>query len=117
MCYRYQVVVMSNQAGISLAAAGSKKKTNVKSGVDGKRLVDFKAKVGYVLAELDLPVTVYAATERDGYRKPRMGMWRQMMEDYGLHEVELEESLFVGDAAGRLDEPGRFKADHSCSDR
>ena len=82
-------------------------------------MADFKGKVGYVLAQLDLPISIYAATERDGYRKPRIGMWTQMMEDYGLEELELKlgESLFVGDAAGRLEQPGKVKADHSCSDR
>lgn len=115
MVFSYQIVIISNQAGIALKTGS--KKTNLKSGGDGKRLADFKAKVGYVLAQLDLPISVYAATERDGYRKPRVGMWTQMIEDYGLGEIELEESLFVGDAAGRIDQSGGIKADHSCSDR
>ena len=80
-------------------------------------MADFKTKVGYVLAQLDLPISIYAATEKDGFRKPRIGMWTQMMEDYGFEELGLEESLFVGDAAGRLEQTGKFKADHSCSDR
>lgn len=106
--------MVSNQGGISLK---SDPKT-VKS--DQKRLADFKSKVSAVFSQLDLPVTVYAATGRDEYRKPRVGMWRQLLDDHGLdvmETVDLENSFFVGDAGGREAVAGRTVKDHSCVDR
>ncbi|KAF1976004.1 PNK3P-domain-containing protein [Bimuria novae-zelandiae CBS 107.79] len=109
----YLVAVLSNQAGISLK---SDPKT-VKS--DQKRLADFKAKVSAVFTQLDLPISVYAATGHDRYRKPRVGMWEELLEDYDLERteaVDLEGSFFVGDAAGREASGDRAK-DFSCGDR
>ncbi|KAF2872513.1 polynucleotide kinase 3 phosphatase-domain-containing protein [Massariosphaeria phaeospora] len=110
----YLVAVLSNQGGISLK--GDPK--TVKS--DQKRLADFKAKVDAVLAQLDLPcVSVYAATGRDQYRKPRAGMWHELLEDYDLEAADAADvaaSFFVGDAGGRDAVPGMSK-DHSCVDR
>ena len=60
-----------------------------------------------------------AATARDLYRKPRTGMWKEMLEDLDLDEgdgPDLESSFFVGDAGGRAARTNA-KADHSCSDR
>ncbi|KAF2704765.1 PNK3P-domain-containing protein [Pleomassaria siparia CBS 279.74] len=115
----YLVAIVSNQGGISLK---SDPKT-VKS--DQKRLADFKTKVSAVLQQLDLPISVYAATGRDAYRKPRTGMWSEFLEDYNLEAadaVDLEKSFFVGDAGGReavaagAGVAARSK-DHSCVDR
>ncbi|TKA63730.1 hypothetical protein B0A49_06522 [Cryomyces minteri] len=109
------IVVMSNQGGISLRGDSKTLK------MDQKRLSDFKGKVAAVLAQLDIPITVYAATGKDQYRKPRTGMWQQLIKDYEVESadsVDLENSVFVGDAAGR---PGSMNngaaKDHSCSDR
>lgn len=104
---------MSNQGGISLK---SDPKT-VKS--DQKRLADFKTKVSAVLNQLDMPISLYAATSRDQYRKPRIGMWAALLDDYDLDvtsSVGLENSFFVGDAGGREVVSGGVK-DHSCVDR
>ncbi|KAJ4324431.1 DNA kinase/phosphatase Pnk1 [Neodidymelliopsis sp. IMI 364377] len=106
--------VVSNQGGISLK---SNPKT-IKS--DQKRLADFKSKVSSVVSQLDLPITVYAATGRDEYRKPRVGMWQELLEDHdleGAESVDLENSFFVGDAGGREAVAGRSVKDHSCVDR
>ncbi|KAL2355708.1 polynucleotide kinase 3 phosphatase-domain-containing protein [Cryomyces antarcticus] len=109
------IVVMSNQGGISLNGGSKTLK------MDQKRLSDFKGKVAAVLAQLDIPITVYAATGRDQYRKPRTGMWQQLIKDYEVEpadSVDLENSVFVGDAAGRLGSMNNGAAkDHSCSDR
>jgi bifunctional polynucleotide phosphatase/kinase len=62
---------------------------------------------------------VYAATARDQYRKPRTGMWQEMLDDYDLdapNSVDLENSFFVGDAGGR-EALGSSVKDHSCVDR
>lgn len=114
MSNRYLLAVVSNQGGISFK---SDPKT-VKS--DQKRLADFKGKVSAVVSQLDLPVTVYAATGRDEYRKPRVGMWRELLEDHDLdilETVDLGNSFFVGDAGGREALAGIAVKDHSCVDR
>jgi bifunctional polynucleotide phosphatase/kinase len=86
---------------------------------DQKRLADFKGKVAAVLKQLDIPISVYAATARDQYRKPRTGMWHEILDDHdldGADAFDLENSIFVGDAGGREALAGGVK-DHSCVDR
>ncbi|KAL0934347.1 DNA kinase phosphatase pnk1 [Colletotrichum truncatum] len=110
----YRVVVLSNQAGLVLHP-DPKAKGPKSSSKD--RVSAFKQKVNAVLTQLDLPITVYAATEKDFYRKPRPGMWKELCEDYDLvDEVDLKQSVFVGDAGGRTATAGTAK-DFSCSDR
>ncbi|APA12430.1 hypothetical protein sscle_09g072000 [Sclerotinia sclerotiorum 1980 UF-70] len=106
----FRVVVISNQAGISL-------KTDPKS--PKARLAEFKTKVSAVFNHLNIPVSIYAATENDIYRKPRTGMWNELLEDFDIHlpgDLNLRESIFVGDAAGRHARNGKSK-DFACSDR
>jgi bifunctional polynucleotide phosphatase/kinase len=109
----YLVIIISNQGNISL-------KENPKTlQKDTASLVNFKAQVTAILRQLDLPISVYAATEQDKYRKPRVGMWQEMLEDYDLEgegSVDLKQSFYVGDAAGRAKTNKRWK-DHACSDR
>lgn len=113
----YQLVVLSNQNGISLSPSSQSAK------VDAKRVAEFKTKVSAVFNQLDLAISVYAATEKDHYRKPRTGMWSEMLEDYDLDAEEgpnLGESHFVGDAGGRVWEGvqnRKSSEDFSCSDR
>lgn len=101
----YVLVVLSNQAGVSFTPPG-------------KRLTDLKRKATAVFTQLDLPLTLYAATAHDKYRKPRPGMWERLLLDSGLkvEEVDLESSIFVGDAGGRV-ESGKLRKDFSISDR
>lgn len=108
----YLVAIISNQGGIGL----DPKSKTVKS--DQKRLNDFKQKVKAVLHQLDLPISLYAATGKDKCRKPRTGMWETLLKDQGLQleDVDLDASYFVGDAGGRTPN-GKYKADFSCSDR
>ncbi|KAF1358366.1 PNK3P-domain-containing protein [Lizonia empirigonia] len=110
----YLLAVISNQSGISLKPDPK----TIKS--DQKRLADFKGKVSAVLSQLDLPISVYAATGRDGFRKPRVGMWVELLDDHdleGIDFVDLENSFFVGDAGGREAIAGITVKDHSCVDR
>ncbi|EPS35717.1 hypothetical protein H072_10858 [Dactylellina haptotyla CBS 200.50] len=97
----YQIVIFTNQNG--LKASGSKSETKVK---------EFKKKMGLIASALGLPLRVYAATESDQYRKPRTGMFERYLQDLGddAPMVDLDNSMFVGDAAGR-------KGDFSSSDR
>ena len=111
----YALVVISNQAAISL-------RSDIKTPKDGMRsLNSIKGKAAAVFKALDLPMSLYAATEYDIFRKPRVRMWEQLTKDYGLTcdgEVDLEGSVFVGDAAGRTGDPkAGVKKDHACSDR
>ena len=109
----YRIAIISNQGGVSLKTDPK----GVKS--DQKRLSDFKMKVAYVLGQLDLPISIYAATGKDKYRKPRTGMWLALLEDYDLDVADgpdLQYSFFIGDAGGRLAKD-KVKADHSSSDR
>lgn len=110
---RYLVTVLSNQAGLSLVPNPKTEKS------DKKRLADFKAKVSAVFKQLELPISVYAATVHDRYRKPRTGMWGELLEDHDLEAadaVDLENSFFVGDAGGRQ-ASGKIAKDFSCGDR
>ncbi|OKL58889.1 hypothetical protein UA08_05654 [Talaromyces atroroseus] len=103
----YQVIVLSNQKKISL-------QNELKGGrTESKSLTIFKQKAQAVMRQLDIPLSIYAATQYDEYRKPRIGMWKEFLDDYDLDidgRLDLKECFFVGDAAGR---PG----DHSCVDR
>lgn len=108
---RYQVVILSNQGGITL-------KTALKQ--DPKRLAEFKAKIGALMNHFNFPVNLYAATERDHNRKPRTGMWSRMLEDFNLRDeegVNLEQSFYVGDAAGRIGDDKGDVNDFASSDR
>lgn len=105
---RYQIIILSNQKKISI-------QTDLKAGrSESKSLTNFKEKLLAIMRQLDIPLSIYAATQYDEYRKPRTGMWREFVDDYDLDvddtKVDLEVSFFVGDAAGR---PG----DHSSVDR
>lgn len=110
----YVVAVISNQGGISLKPDPK----TIKS--DQKRLADFKSKVSAVLTQLDLPISIYAATGKDEYRKPRVGMWQEVLDDYDCDSadaIDLENSFFVGDAGGRAAVFRGAVKDHSCVDR
>lgn len=109
----YLVVIISNQAGITLKPDPKIAKASQ------SRLNSFKNKAATVLIQLGIPISIYAATEKDIFRKPRVGTWLHVLDDYDLGApglLDLENSFFVGDAGGRLAE-GRLPKDFSCSDR
>jgi bifunctional polynucleotide phosphatase/kinase len=65
-----------------------------------------------------VPLRILAALNKyDIYRKPNIGMWEVVRDVYAQQglEIDLETSLFVGDAAGRLGGRGIAK-DHSDTD-
>lgn len=117
-------MILSNQAGLTLHFDANYKgpKANAQ-----KRVTEFKQKCSAVLASLDLPLTIYAATGKDIYRKPRRGMWKEVCDDIEISEdeVNLKDSFFVGDAGGRIAGLGKgangaalaAAKDFSCSDR
>jgi len=110
--YRYIIAIISNQAGIALKSDSKAPKAHQ------GRLTTFKNKVSAVFSQLDVPISIYAAIEKDLYRKPRTGMWKELLEDYDLSpgSIDLENSFFVGDAGGRIAGVGLAK-DFSSSDR
>ena len=109
----YLVVILSNQSTISL-------KDNKKSlKKDMASLTNFKGQLSSVLKQLGLPISVYAATGQDKYRKPRVGMWEAVLEDYDLQAdraVDMVNSFYIGDAAGR-EKTDKRRKDHATSDR
>lgn len=110
------MVVLSNQGGINLKP-DPKGPRALAAGVQSNYSI-FKTKVSSVFHQLDIPISIYAATEKDIFRKPRSGMWKELLRDYDIHlgDLDLTNSIFVGDAGGR-DASGRLPQDFSCSDR
>ncbi|XP_060602624.1 bifunctional polynucleotide phosphatase/kinase-like [Ruditapes philippinarum] len=100
----YKVVFITNQMGVS------KGKTN---------MADLKSKFSDVLDEIGIPVQILVSTKGGLYRKPCPGMWDFLTDKLnGGVEVEVSQSFYVGDAAGRpKDWAPKKKKDFSCSDR
>ncbi|KAL2041201.1 hypothetical protein N7G274_006146 [Stereocaulon virgatum] len=109
----FAIAVLTNQGSVAI-------KENPKTiKVDQRSLAAFKSRVTSIFSHFDFPLTLLAACARDLYRKPRTGMWTELLEDLGLDEgdgPDLQCSFFVGDAGGRAARKGA-KADHACSDR
>ncbi|KAM0795081.1 DNA kinase/phosphatase Pnk1 [Usnea florida] len=109
----YAIVVITNQGSVSV-------KTDPKTfKSDQRSLANFKTKVSSIMSHFDFPILLLAATARDCYRKPRIGAWKELLDDLDLDQgtgPDLRSSFFVGDAGGRAARMNA-KADHSCSDR
>ena len=96
----YKIVIISNQLGIS----------------KGKPPVgEYKQKVESIAQALKLPLLLLAATSKDKYRKPGVGMWDHLtgLKNGGV-TVDLKKSFYVGDAAGREANwrPGKYMYMH-----
>ncbi|KAI0710408.1 PNK3P-domain-containing protein [Cerioporus squamosus] len=92
----YSVVIITNQALRTSAL-----------------ISDWKKKIPLIANALsDVPFHIFAATEKDGYRKPIPGMWYELEQIFAQDDVRIDmsASFFVGDAAGRPN-------DHSSTDR
>lgn len=97
----YILVIFTNQAGVS---NGRINETFVKSRLDG------------IMNAIKADIGVFVAIGKDNYRKPGTGMWEvftQLMG--GIDKIDLKNSFYVGDAAGRKARPGST-ADFSDSD-
>lgn len=59
-------------------------------------------------------MAAFIASDDDGYRKPTLGMWEEYTNQFHKTiDVNLEKSIYCGDAAGRVN--GKIK-DFSDSD-
>eukprot|EP00026_Physarum_polycephalum_P010706 Phypoly_transcript_10880.p1 GENE.Phypoly_transcript_10880~~Phypoly_transcript_10880.p1 ORF type:complete len:384 (+),score=165.74 Phypoly_transcript_10880:93-1244(+) len=101
----YKLVIMTNQSDIGKAKPENKPK---KIAEKVARLLGFAKAVG-------LPFQILVATAKskdasDAYRKPAKGMWTFASENNGGVTPNIDQSFFVGDAAGR-------KKDHSDADK
>lgn len=78
---------------------------------------DFEQKMIQLARALSVPLRVFAARERDQFRKPLTGMWDELVKNYndGI-PPNLSESFFVGDAAGRPSQ-GSSPKDWNDTDR
>lgn len=111
----YLVTIFTNQGGVSLR---DKKPKNLST--DTLSLAKFKSQVVNIFNGLGLPISIYGASSQDRYRKPRIGMWEELLEDYDLQgegAVDMDNSFYIGDAAGREKTDKRKKADWASSDR
>ncbi|XP_075977877.1 polynucleotide kinase 3'-phosphatase [Anticarsia gemmatalis] len=100
----YKLVILSNQAPI---------------GSGRVKINDFKKKIEAIVKKLDVPFQVFLATGKGIYRKPSIGMWKTLSEQKnGAIEIDMDQSFYVGDAAGRLANwaPAK-KKDHSMADK
>lgn len=81
------IVIFTNQAGVASAKCG---------GADGMR-----SRIEKVAALLGIPLAAYAATARDRYRKPQVGMWELFKSHLPSAVAVVDNSTYVGDALGR----------------
>ncbi|KDO23095.1 hypothetical protein SPRG_11939 [Saprolegnia parasitica CBS 223.65] len=96
----FQLVVFSNQSGLS------------KGKVTEKGL---KGKIEAIAATLALPLWFFLLPENDMNRKPRTGAWDFMVSEFHL-DVDMAQSFYCGDAAGRPKATGKAKKDFSAGD-
>lgn len=101
----YSICIFSNQNGMTTG--------QIKESV-------WKKKLEKVMAQLSIPIMLFAALEKDYYRKPAIGMLELFESQFNSNLViNRKESIFIGDAAGRLENPqkkGKSTKDFSCSD-
>ncbi|XP_060535853.1 uncharacterized protein F21D5.5 [Cylas formicarius] len=100
----YKIVFFTNQSGV---------------GNDASKIKEFKRKIENIIKALNLPMQVFISLGKGIYRKPRTGMWQELIKERndGV-DVDLSHCFYVGDAAGREKNwmPKRNK-DHSIADR
>ena len=97
----FRFVVISNQLPISQGRAKAE---------------DIYHRFESALTAIGVPCLVMIAAFDDIYRKPRPGLWRLLAEEFNDNlPIDLTNSFFVGDAAGRKKQLNN-KSDHSSAD-
>lgn len=79
----YKIVIFSNQAGSSF---------------DTK---EFAKKIKAIASLLEVPLQVFGCTDYGYCRKPSVGMWWLLTRNNEGIEIDMKQSFYVGDAAGR----------------
>ena len=68
-----------------------------------------------------VPVQVFVSAAKGSsiFRKPRTGIWELMRRDMNgnCQDIDMEDSFYCGDAAGRTKKASDGKKDFACSDR
>lgn len=83
----FRIVIVSNQLGIPRGKPTER---------------EFRGKVEAIASHLQVPLLLLASTMRDVYRKPCTGMWAHLVDkENGGVEADVDQSFYVGDAAGR----------------
>ncbi|KAI0027835.1 polynucleotide kinase 3 phosphatase-domain-containing protein [Vararia minispora EC-137] len=88
------------EQGYSIAIISNQK-------VKGRVLEDFKNKIPSIAKAIpDIPFHIFAATSADGFRKPMVGIWRELERIFAEDGITVDRkiSFFVGDAAGRAED-------------
>ncbi|XP_043197807.1 bifunctional polynucleotide phosphatase/kinase-like [Amphibalanus amphitrite] len=100
----FKIVFLTNQLGIS------KRKLLPE---------DLRRKLQNITGRLGVPVQCLISPGDRWYRKPRPGMWEYLIKtENGSRAVDMKESFYCGDAAGRREGwAPKKKKDFSCSDR
>lgn len=100
----FKIVIFTNQAGITRG------KTTA---------LEIQQKIEKIISTLGVPIQAYIATGDTIFRKPAPGMWDFLIkEKNGGQKVDMTESFYCGDAAGRPENwAPKKKKDFSCSDR
>jgi len=92
----YKLVIFTNQSEIGKAKATKQKAVSEKI-----------SRLGGFVAEIGLPFQVLAATDKDAFRKPGVGMWEFLCQHFNEGVTpDKATSFFVGDAAGRKKDHG-----------
>ncbi|KJH51849.1 DNA 3'-phosphatase [Dictyocaulus viviparus] len=98
----FMIVIFTNQKGIQMGRVDK---------------LGFKRKMEMVIAKLGVPAQAFVAITDGNFRKPCIGMWKELEKANGEIIIDLSKSIYIGDAAGRHKTKTRPKKDHSCADR
>ncbi|XP_051154405.1 uncharacterized protein F21D5.5 isoform X2 [Leptopilina boulardi] len=100
----FKIIIFTNQASL---------------GTGKIKVSDFKLKIERIVQKIGTPIQVFIAVGYSRFRKPCTGMWELLSNEKNDDvKINKEQSLFVGDAAGRpAHKDLKRKKDHSLADR
>jgi len=84
----YKIAIFTNQKGISIGKT---------------KELDITTKIERIQKALGIPLIALIATDDDYYRKPSIGLWKLLFEEFNgeIKKPDLKKCLYIGDAAGR----------------
>lgn len=115
------IVIFTNQGGV-VATKTSKSYNNFHKRIElileelGKRGVDVQNVWIYASPKKSASYKGDNEAQFDNMRKPNIGMFEEFLKDFGKDKINVEESLFIGDAAGRKNDFSNsdLRFAHSC---